>query len=255
MRGFVSLVGAGPGDPELLTVKALRRLEEADLVLHDALVSRDVLSLCPRALVLDVGKRARRASTSQASIERLLVAAARRGKRVVRLKGGDPFVFGRGGEEAIALARAGVPFEIVPGITSAVAVPALSGIPLTHRGVASSFVVVSGHAEDAYRPVLSVLPPRSVTVVVLMGLARRAAIAELLIARGWSPNDPAATLTRVSTPDETIALDTLGYWRDTKHPAPEGPGILVAGDVVALRGSIAALHRTSFLHREKGVAV
>jgi uroporphyrin-III C-methyltransferase len=255
MTGFVSLVGAGPGDPELLTVKAVRRLEEADVVLHDALVSREVLSLCPRALVLDVGKRARRESTPQASIERLLVAAARRGKRVVRLKGGDPFVFGRGGEEAMALARAGVSFEIVPGISSAMAAPALSGIPLTHRGVTSSFLVVSGHAEAAHRPVLSVLPPRSATVVVLMGLARRAEIAEILIASGWSPKDPAATLTRVSMPDATTSVDTLGQWRDARRPAPEGPGTLVIGDVVALRRNIIALARPLFLDREKGVAV
>jgi uroporphyrin-III C-methyltransferase len=254
MKGFVSLVGAGPGDPELLTVRAVRRLEEADLVLHDALVSRDVLALCPRALVLDVGKRAGRESTAQESIERLLVAAARRGRRVVRLKGGDPFVLGRGGEEALALARARVPFEIVPGITSAVAGPALSGIPLTHRGVTSSFVVVSGHAPEAYRPVLSALPPRSVTVVVLMGLAERRGIAEILIARGWSPRCPAATLTRVSLPDGAVSVETLGDWRREERSPPEGPGTLVVGDVVSLRRTIAFM-LPSFLVQEKGVAV
>jgi uroporphyrin-III C-methyltransferase/precorrin-2 dehydrogenase/sirohydrochlorin ferrochelatase len=252
MMGFVSLVGAGPGDPELLTVRAARRLAEADLVLKDALVPSVVLSLAPRALILDVGKRARRESASQRSIERLLIAAARRGRRVVRLKGGDPFVLGRGGEEALALARAGVPFEIVPGITSAVAGPALSGIPVTHRGLTSGFLVVSGHAPGAYRPVLSALPPRSVTVVVLMGLARRAEIAKLLIARGWSAAIPAATITRASLPDAAIAVETLGYWREASTPPAEGPGTLVIGDVVSLRRSLAAA-LPSFL--ERGVAV
>lgn len=254
MTGFVSLVGAGPGDPELLTVRAMRRLEEADLVLHDALVCREVLELAPRACLLDVGKRARRKSMSQESIELLLVAAARRGKRVVRLKGGDPFVLGRGGEEVLALARAGVPFEVVPGITSAVAAPALSGIPLTHRGLTSGFLVVSGHSQEAYGPVLSALPPRSVTVVVLMGLAHRAEIAAVLIARGWSPSTPAATITRASRPDATTSVDTLGEWRWEGAAAPEGPGTLVIGDVVSLRRSI-ALELPSFIVQEKGVAV
>ncbi len=137
MSGFVSLVGAGPGDPELLTLKAARRLAEADLVPYDALVSPETLGLAPRA-------------------HRFLV-----GKRVVRLKCGDPFVLGRGGEEAPALAAAGVPFEVVPGLTTAVATPAPSGIPVTHRGLASGFVVVSGHAEAAYRPILDPLFPAS----------------------------------------------------------------------------------------------
>ena len=132
--GFVSLVGAGPGDPDLLTQRAVRRLAEADLVLYDALVSPEVLPLASRAQCLSVGKRACRPSISQEAINRCLVRGARRGKRVVRLKCGDPFVFGRGGEEAIALAAAGVPFEIVPGVSSALAAPALAGIPVTHRG-------------------------------------------------------------------------------------------------------------------------
>ncbi len=254
MTGFVSLVGAGPGDPELLTMRAVRRLEEAELVLHDALVCRDVLALAPRASIVDVGKRARRKSTPQESIEHLLVAGARRGMRVVRLKGGDPFVLGRGGEEALALSRARVPFEIVPGITSAVAAPALSGIPLTHRGVTSAFLVISGHSPEAYGPILSALPARSATVVVLMGLRNRADIAEVLLGRGWSSMTPVATLIRSSTPEATTSVDTLGRWRESRAAPPEGPGTLVIGDVVSLHRSIVP-ELPSFVLEEKGVGI
>src|SRR5262249_23081210 len=135
MTGFVSLVGAGPGAADLLTLKAARLLAEADLVLYDALVSPEVLDLAPRAQRFFVGKRARRKAMAQETIHWLMIRAARQGKRVVRLKCGDPFVFGRGGEEALALTRAGIPFEVVPGVSSAVAAPALAGIPVTHRGV------------------------------------------------------------------------------------------------------------------------
>ena len=152
MSGFVSLVGAGPGDIELLTLRALKRLREADLVLYDALVEHELLELAPQAKRFFVGKRAGRHSIDQEGIHALLIRAAKRGERVVRLKCGDPFVFGRGGEEALALEAAGVAYEIVPGVSSAIAAPALAGIPVTHRGVATGFAVISGHAEAAYRP-------------------------------------------------------------------------------------------------------
>src|SRR5262245_8720779 len=164
-RGFVSLVGAGPGDPELLTRRAIDRLEHADVVFHDALVDPAVRALAPRARHVFVGKRAGRAASQQEFIHRLMTRAALRGLRVVRLKGGDPFVFGRGGEEALALARAGVPFELVPGVTSAVAAAELAGIPVTHRGIASAFVVVAGHSDAAWRPVLDSLAPQALTIV------------------------------------------------------------------------------------------
>lgn len=144
MSGFVSLVGAGPGDPDLLTIRAVDRLRAADLVLYDALVDRAALRHAPQARWAYVGKRAGRHSISQETIERVMIRRALRGERVVRLKSGDPVVFGRGGEEALALAAAGIPCEIVPGVSSAVAAAALSGIPVTHRGLASAFVVVSG---------------------------------------------------------------------------------------------------------------
>ena len=148
-EGRVSLVGAGPGDPELWTVRALQRVEEADLVLYDALVDAEALRRLTDAQCFCVGKRAGRASVKQETINRLMIRAARQGKRVVRLKGGDPFVFGRGAEEALALAHAGISCEVVPGVTTAVAAPELAGIPVTHRGVASGFLVLAGHAGDA----------------------------------------------------------------------------------------------------------
>ena len=157
--GHVSLVGAGPGDPELLTLKAVRRLGEADLVLYDALVETSTLEFAAKARRFFVGKRAGREAIRQDAINRLMIREARRGHRIVRLKCGDPFVFGRGGEEALALAAAGVPCEVIPGISSAIAVPLLAGIPVTHRGLASAFLVVSGHAESAFGPVLGSLEP------------------------------------------------------------------------------------------------
>jgi uroporphyrin-III C-methyltransferase/precorrin-2 dehydrogenase/sirohydrochlorin ferrochelatase len=241
-EGFVSLVGAGPGDPELLTLKAARALAEADIVFYDALVAPEMLALAPRAQRFSVGKRCGRAAIRQETIHWLLIRAARRGKRVVRLKGGDPFVFGRGGEEALALARAGVPFEVVPGVSNAVAAPALAGIPVTHRGIASAFVVVSGHAESAFRPVLSALEPGVATIVVLMGLHARAALADLLLARGFAGSTPAAILFGASTTAAHAWRGDLKELRQVEIPeAALGlPGTIVVGEVVSLADVIAA---------------
>jgi uroporphyrin-III C-methyltransferase len=238
MTGLVSLVGAGPGDPDLLTLRAVDRLRAADLVLYDALVDRAALRHAPQARWAYVGKRAGRHSIEQETIERVLIRRARRGERVVRLKSGDPFVFGRGGEEALALARAGVPCEIVPGVSSAIAAPALSGIPVTHRGLSAAFVVVSGHAEEAYAPVLGSLAPGSATVVVLMGLATRAETAALLLDRGWARETPAAILCSISHPDSARWRGTLAALGDA--PAGGGPGILVVGATVAIAERIEA---------------
>src|SRR6185295_9716675 len=149
-KSHVSLVGAGPGDPGLLTRRAVARLRAADLVLYDALIDRRILKLARHAQRFFVGKRAGRHAMTQHTINLLMVRAARRGKHVVRLKGGDPFVFGRGGEEALALRAAGVSYDVVPGVTSAVAGPALAGIPVTHRGMASGFLVVGGHDLEGF---------------------------------------------------------------------------------------------------------
>src|SRR5216110_4092041 len=160
----VALVGAGPGDPGLMTVRGLELLRHADVVVYDRLAHPRLLDEAPRARRIFAGKATDHHTLSQERINALLIVHARRGRRVVRLKGGDPFVFGRGGEEALALAQAGIPFEVVPGISAAIAAPALAGIPVTHRGLATGFVVVSGHAEEAYRPILESVAPGSATI-------------------------------------------------------------------------------------------
>jgi uroporphyrin-III C-methyltransferase/precorrin-2 dehydrogenase/sirohydrochlorin ferrochelatase len=238
VTGFVSLVGAGPGDPDLLTRKAARRLSEADLVLYDALIPPETLELAGRARRFYVGKRAGRHSVNQEAINRLLVRAARRGARVVRLKGGDPFVFGRGGEEALALAAAGIPFEVVPGVSSAVAAAALAGIPVTHRGLSSGFAVVSGHAESAWKPVVGSLAPNSLTLVVLMGLGARAAIASSLLARGWAGTTGAAIVWAASRPETVTWRGTLAGLALADGPAG-APGTIVVGEVVSLAAILA----------------
>ncbi|MEX1127551.1 MAG: uroporphyrinogen-III C-methyltransferase [Vicinamibacterales bacterium] len=233
--GRVALVGAGPGDPDLLTRKAARRLAEADLVVYDALVDRDALALAPRARRIYVGKRAGRPAVRQEFINALLIRAARSGQRVVRLKGGDPFVFGRGGEEALALRAAGIAFEVVPGISAAVSAAALAGIPVTHRGLASGFLVVSGHAEGAYRPILAGLAPNCVTVVVMMGLAHGSDIAALLLGAGWRPDTPAAVLLNASTRKSATRTATLAELACGFDLADDGPGTIVIGEVVRLQ--------------------
>ena len=233
MSGLVSLVGAGPGDPGLLTVRAVDRLQRAGLVLYDALVDPEVLRLAPRARWSYVGKRAGRHSIAQETIERLMIRHARRGERVVRLKSGDPFVFGRGGEEALSLARAGVACEVVPGVSSAIAAPALANIPVTHRGLSTAFVVVSGHAEEAFAPVLRSLAPGSATVVVLMGVGTRAATSRLLIGRGWPPGTPAAVLSAASRAGASSWRGTLRELAACRPPEGE-PGVIVIGRTVAV---------------------
>jgi uroporphyrin-III C-methyltransferase/precorrin-2 dehydrogenase/sirohydrochlorin ferrochelatase len=254
VSGRVTLVGAGPGDPELLTLRAVRALAEAEVVFYDALVARAVLELAPRAQRFCVGKRAGRPSTRQQTIHALLVRAARRGKRVVRLKGGDPFLFGRGGEEALALRAAGIPFEVVPGVSSALAAPALAGIPVTHRSLASALVVVSGHAEAAWRPVLAHLAPGSATVVVLMGLASRAAIARELVARGWPATTPSAVAWAAATPESRCWIGSLSAL-ETAEPedGPTGaPGTIVIGEVVSLAELLGASRAEAGSEREGG---
>lgn len=252
MSGFVSLVGAGPGDPELLTLRALDRLRRADLVLNDALVPEIVTELAPKAKRFYVGKRAGRHSIDQDGIHRLMVIAARRGQRVVRLKAGDPFVFGRGGEEALALEAAHVAYEIVPGISSAMAAPALAGIPVTHRGLASGFAVVSGHAKEAYGPILDGIAPGSLTLVVLMGVRTKAAIATHLRARGWRSDTPAAIIHGASQPEAITWIGTLETLGSSTFET-ELPAVIVVGDVVSLSSHIHAVASSAPLVEEKSV--
>jgi uroporphyrin-III C-methyltransferase/precorrin-2 dehydrogenase/sirohydrochlorin ferrochelatase len=251
VTGFVSLVGAGPGDPELLTLRALRRLRDADLVLNDALVHADLLELAPTAQRFYVGKRAGRHSIDQDGIHRLMIRAAGRGQRVVRLKAGDPFVLGRGGEEALALDAAGVAYEVVPGLSSATAAPLLAGIPVTHRGIASGFAVVSGHAEAAYAPVLDSIAPGAITLVVLMGVKQRGPIAARLIARGWPGTTPAALLFGASQPGSFTQRTTLAELVATGEAelATELPAVLVIGEVVALADVIGQLNSVPLAER------
>jgi uroporphyrin-III C-methyltransferase/precorrin-2 dehydrogenase/sirohydrochlorin ferrochelatase len=233
--GHVSLVGAGPGNPDLLTRQAVRRLRAADLVLYDALVDERVLRLAWRAQRFFVGKRAGRHALSQTAIHSVMIRAAKRGRRVVRLKGGDPFVFGRGGEEAVALARAGVPFDVVPGISSAVAAPALAGIPVTHRGLASAFLVVSGHDEDAFASTIGSLAPNGLTLVVLMGVGRRAALAARLVALGWPGETPTAIVADASRPRQQVWRGTLDDLASDRAAIDgDGPAAIVVGAVAAL---------------------
>ncbi|MGE3179895.1 MAG: uroporphyrinogen-III C-methyltransferase [Vicinamibacterales bacterium] len=233
--GHVSLVGAGPGDPDLLTRRAVARLRAADLVLYDALVGDEVLRLARRAQRFFVGKRAGRHALAQTAIHALMIRAARRGKRVVRLKGGDPFVFGRGGEEALALREAGVPFDIVPGVSSLVAGPALAGIPVTHRGLATSVLFVTGHDDAVFAEAVGGVPVRGTTLVVAMGYANRAALAARLVAGGWDAATPAAVVAGAS-------LDGQQVWRGPLSALAAGqgtcdgdrPALLVIGAVAGL---------------------
>ena len=234
--GHVSLVGAGPGDPGLLTRTAVARLRAADFVLYDALVDERILRYARRAQRFYVGKRAGRHAMTQTAIQALMIRAARRGRTVVRLKGGDPFVFGRGGEEVLALRAAGIPHEVVPGVSSAVSAPALAGIPVTHRGLATAFTVVSGHAEAAWKPVLGGIALRGHTIVVLMGLAVRGEIAGFLLGRGFAASTPTALLLAAGTPRAHTWIGPLEAL--ARFEVPEGledaPGTIVVGDVVGL---------------------
>lgn len=237
--GRVSLVGAGPGDPELWTIRALRRVEEADLVLYDALVDADALRRLTRAQCFCVGKRAGRASVKQDTINRLMIRAARQGKHVVRLKGGDPFVFGRGAEEMLVLARARVAVEVVPGITTAIAAPEAAGIPVTHRSIASGFLVLTGQTGEGLNTSLSAVRPASVTVVVMMGLAGRDEIARQFVAHGWPSETRAAIVCGASTSEEWIWIGRLSEL-GTPVPPDGVPGVLVVGEVVSIGEALAA---------------
>ncbi|WP_027882887.1 uroporphyrinogen-III C-methyltransferase, partial [Meiothermus rufus] len=208
-RGRVYLVGAGPGDPELLTLRALQVLQEAEVVLYDRLVSPAVLELIhPLAERVYVGKEPGEQSGVQQRIFQLLLHYAHSGHRVVRLKGGDPMVYGRGGEEWLFLAQQGIEVELVPGLSAALALPGLAGIPLTLRGVARGFAVISGHTQDGVLPDLTAYA-RVDTLVVLMGVAGRAQIAQNLIKVGRNPEEPSAFIEKGATPEERVVLSSL----------------------------------------------
>ena len=235
-RGKVYLVGAGPGDPELMTLKAKRLLGDADVILFDRLLDPRMLEGV-RAELIDVGKNAGRHKLNQEGINQLLIEKAEAGNIVVRLKGGDPYLFGRGGEEALALQEKGIPFEVVPGVTSSIAAPGLAGIPVTHRGVASSLVIVTGHEEPGKETPLdwAAIAALGGTLVVLMGVSRLEQNVAALIRAGKSPQTPAAMVEKGGWPEQRMICATLADIAEkAKEARIESPAILVVGEVVLL---------------------
>ncbi len=234
-EGHLTIVGAGPGDPDLLTVKALRALQDADVVFYDELVAPDILDRIRRdAARVPVGRRAGKPGIGQDAINKLLVDAARSGKRVVRLKGGDAFVFGRGGEEVEALRQAGVAYAIVPGITAALGAGAEFEVPLTYRDEARRITFLTAHqADDTASIDWSTLTDEKATIVVYMGLTSAPSVREGLLAAGRSPETPAGVFARVSRDDAKAALGTLDQLPALVERVQGGPAILIIGDVVA----------------------
>ncbi|MGS0753765.1 uroporphyrinogen-III C-methyltransferase [Roseateles sp. GG27B] len=251
----VSLVGAGPGDPELLTLRALRRLQEADVILSDDLIDNRVLALAnPAARVLYVGKRGGCVSTKQRFIHELMIREARSGARVVRLKGGDPFMFGRGGEEIDALRDAGIEVEVVSGITAGIAAPASIGIPVTDRRHAPGVAFVTGHSrrevetgeaaatEGSQAPDWAALARSGLTLVIYMGLARAEVLTAALIEGGLAPDTPAAAISAAHTPQQRHAICTLATLAAClRDNAISSPAILVIGQVVKQAHAVHAL--------------
>ena len=234
----VYLVGAGPGDPGLITARGLDLLRGCDAVVYDRLAAPELIDEVPnRAQRVFVGKEPGCHSRTQAEINALLVELGKSGGVIVRLKGGDPFVFGRGGEEAEALAAAGLPFEVVPGVSSAIAVPAYAGIPVTHRGVASSFIVTTGHPESSVQ--WDVLARFEGTIVLLMGVATLARVTERLIEEGRDPTQSAAIVEQGTVGRQRTIVGDLASISDLASAAGvEPPATVVIGDVVSLRETI-----------------
>jgi uroporphyrin-III C-methyltransferase / precorrin-2 dehydrogenase / sirohydrochlorin ferrochelatase len=243
--GHVALIGGGPGDPELITVLGRRLLAEADVVVADKLAPRGLLTrLDPEVEVIDAGKAPHAHNLTQDQINDLIVTRALAGQRVVRLKGGDPFVFGRGGEEALACVRAGVPFRVVPGLTSAIAVPAYAGIPVTHRGITQDFAVVSAHLDPSH-PGASVdwesLARGPGTLVLLMAVAHLDAVAAELIKRGRDAATPVAVIRDGTMPGQQVLTSTLAeVAADAERADVRPPAVVVIGEVVRVREMLGA---------------
>lgn len=242
MTAIVAIVGAGPGDPGLLTVRARELLDGADVVVHDALVSEELLSTI-RAERIDVGKRRGKHLAEQEDIHEILVRLAREGRKVVRLKGGDPLLFGRGGEEMRALKDAGVPYVVVPGVSSAIAGPAMAGIPVTHRDHAAAVTIVTGHeCEELARDPLRwrAMAETGHTLVILMGLTHLASIAARLVEAGRPPETPAAVVQEATTPRERAVSGTLADIAERVNRAGiAAPAVVVVGNVAALGRELA----------------
>lgn len=248
--GSVALVGAGPGDPDLLTLAALKMLRAAEVVIHDALVSQEVLEFIPPTCErIPAGKRGGRPSANQKDICDIMVSRARAGKRVVRLKGGDPFVFGRGGEEAERLSMEGIPFRVVPGLTSGIAGPAYAGIPVTHRSVNANLAFVTGHESaessgaegDAFSRIDWESIGRAFPVLVLyMAMKNLETVAARLMAGGREPHTPLAVIRWATTPQQETLVTTLEHAaRDVTATGMGAPSIIVVGNVVNYRETLA----------------
>ncbi len=236
MSGKVFLVGAGPGDPELMTLKAARVLRAADVVLIDELVSRGCLAHARSdARVVEVGKRGGCTSTSQEFIERLMILHARKGMQVARLKGGDPFVFGRGGEELQTLLAAGIEVEVIPGVTAGIGVPAALGIPVTHRDLARGVTFVTAHTRDGAEPNWDALVRSGATLVIYMAVARLAHVVDELGAAGMSPSMPACVIENGTLGNQREVVATLQTLEGAARARQLGsPAIVVIGEVVRL---------------------
>lgn len=233
-RGFVTLVGAGPGDPDLLTVKALRALQDADVIFYDDLVSPEVLDRARRdAARVSVGRRIGKPGIGQDATNKLMIAAAREGKRSVRLKGGDSFIFGRGGEEIAELREAGVPYAVIPGVTAGIGAAAQFEVPLTYRKKATRITFLTAHkTHDAEAVDWSLLTDVAMTVVVYMGITAAPAIRDGMLAAGRSPKTPVGVFARVTRPDAKAVVGTLDQLPDLVTQVENGPAILIIGDVV-----------------------
>jgi uroporphyrin-III C-methyltransferase/precorrin-2 dehydrogenase/sirohydrochlorin ferrochelatase len=239
--GEVYLVGAGPGDPELLTFKALRLMQQADVVMYDALVSKEVMELCRRdADLIFVGKHRDNHAVEQQDINQMLIDHAKKGRRVVRLKGGDPFIFGRGGEELQSLREHGIAFQVVPGITAASACSTYAGIPLTHRDFAQSVIFVTGQQKNRSAELdYSQLVGNDQTIVFYMGLHNLADICQKLVAAGKSSDTPAAIVSRGTCADQQVLIGTLSTLVDQqKHAALPAPSLIIVGEVVSLQDQL-----------------
>lgn len=259
MTGKVYLVGAGPGDPDLLTLKGKKCLQQADVILYDQLVGEELMEHAGKSVeLIYVGKQAGKPCLKQSAIEELLVRHARQGKRVVRLKGGDPFVFGRGGEEAEVLKRAGIPYEIVPGVSSAIAVPAYAGIPVTHRSCASSVAIVTGHraSSGSGHVKWGELAHSVDTLVILMGLHNLREIMNRLMQGGCEPQRPVALIhagTRPSQRSVVGTVQTIAALADRRKF--QSPTLIIVGEVVRLGRELHWLNKTMFDDRSGIVEV
>jgi len=242
--GKVYIVGAGPGDPELLTLKALRLIKSADVILYDRLINQEILLFAkPDCELVYVGKEDGKHTIEQEKINELLLKYAHTREVVVRLKGGDPFIFGRGGEEALFLAEHGIEFEVVPGVSSFYSVPAYAGIPITFRGISSSFAVITGHEDP--RKEKSNIDWESLkginTLIILMGVSRRKEIAKRLIEVGRDPKEPVAFIENGTTERQRVILTDL-YELSTNPPEVNPPAIMVVGSVVRLREKLVSFN-------------